>query len=192
MTDGPTPDEAGFRQWVAFRSTALRRRAYLLSGSWHSADDLVQDTLIAVYASWPRVAKTRSIDAYVNRILINKYVDERRRPWRRERTVDEVPDSADTGADTAFDVIEDHDSPLARALATLTVSQRTVLVLRYTDDLSVEEIARVLDLPSGTVKSRLSRGTEALRHELALQHPPAEPAAVTSTTASTLHSEGPS
>ena len=184
MTDGPTPDEAGFRQWVAFRSAALRRKAYLLSGNWHSADDLVQDTLIAVYASWPRVARTRNIDAYVNRILVNKYIDERRRPWRRERPVTEVPDTTDAGAATAFDLAEDRDSPLARALAALPISQRSVLVLRYTDDLSVEEIASLLDLPSGTVKSRLSRGTEALRRELALSNPLAD------STASTTHSEG--
>jgi RNA polymerase sigma-70 factor (sigma-E family) len=166
MDDSPTPDDAGFRQWVAVRSTVLRRKAYLLSGSWHSADDLVQDTLIAVYASWPRIAKARNIDAYVNRILVNKYLDDRRRPWRRERPVTDVPDNSDERAAAAFEVIEGHDSPLGRALGTLPVAQRAVLVLRYTDDLTVEEIASVLDLPSGTVKSRLSRGTEAIRREL--------------------------
>ena len=72
MLDEPTADEAGFRRWVAVRSTRLRRKAYLLSGSWHTADDLVQDTLIAVYAGWPRIAKTRNIDAYVNPILVNR------------------------------------------------------------------------------------------------------------------------
>ena len=78
----------------------------------------------------------------------------------------DVPDFTDAGAATAFDAIEGQDSPLGRALATLPVSQRAVLVLRYTDDLTVEEIAHLLDLPSGTVKSRLSRGTEAIRREL--------------------------
>ena len=185
MDDGPTPDDAGFRQWVAVRSTVLRRKAFLLSGSWHTADDLVQDTLIAVYAGWPRIAKARNIDAYVNRILVNKYVDDRRRPWRRERPVTDVPDSTDTGAATAFDAIEGHDSPLGRALATLPVSQRAVLVLRYTDDLTVDEIAQLLDLPSGTVKSRLSRGTEAVRRELEGRNPLAR-----STAASTSPSEG--
>jgi RNA polymerase sigma-70 factor (sigma-E family) len=166
MVDGPSADEAGFRQWVAVRSTSLRRKAYLLSGDWHTADDLVQDTLIAVYAGWPRIARSRSVDAYANRILVNKYVDDRRRPWRRERPADNVPDSSDESATTAFDVIDGRDSPLVRALALLPVSQRAVIVLRYTDDLSVEEIAHLLDLPTGTVKSRLSRGTEAIRREL--------------------------
>jgi RNA polymerase sigma-70 factor (sigma-E family) len=172
MVDGPSADEAGFRQWVAVRSTPLRRKAYLLSGSWHTADDLVQDTLVAVYAAWPRVARVRDIDAYVNRILVNKYVDDRRRPWRRERPVHDVPESTDEGAATAFDRVEEHDSPLGRALATLPAGQRAVLVLRYTEDLQVDEIARLLDLPSGTVKSRLSRGTDAIRRELDRQRQP--------------------
>ena len=58
---------------------------------------------------------------------------------------------------------------MALALAELPVGQRAVLVLRYTDDLSVEEIARVLDLPSGTVKSRLSRAVQAVRSHLETQ-----------------------
>jgi RNA polymerase sigma-70 factor (sigma-E family) len=166
VAEGPTADEAGFRRWVAVRSTPLRRKAYLLCGNWHTADDLLQETLIAVYASWPRVASSRNIDAYVNRILVNKYVDDRRRPWRRERPVDELPDTADERASSAFVEVEGRDSPLARALAALPVTQRSVLVLRHTDDLSVEEIAHQLDLPAGTVKSRLSRGSEAIRNDL--------------------------
>ena len=117
MVDRPSADESGFRQWVAVRSTPLRRTAYLLSGSWHSADDLVQDTLIAVYPGWPRITRARNIDAYVNRILVNKYVDDRRRPWRRERPVTDVPDAADVGAATAFNAIDGHDSPLGREKA---------------------------------------------------------------------------
>lgn len=166
MVDGPGPDEAGFRQWVAVRSSTLRRKAYLLSGSWHTADDLVQDTLIATYAAWPRIVKARSIDAYVNKILVNKYLDDQRRPWRRERSIDLMPDAVDSSSSDAFDAIEDRDSPLARALAALPAAQRAVLVLRFTDDLAVEEIAHVLDLPEGTVKSRLSRGSEAIRSEI--------------------------
>ena len=166
MVDAITPDEAGFRQWVAGRSTALRRKAYLLSGSWHTADDLVQVTLIATYAAWPRIVKARDIEAYVNRILVNKYVDNQRRPWRRERSVGAVPEPVDSFSRDAFDAVEDRDSPLAQALGALPAGQRAVLVLRYTEDLTVEAIADELDLPQGTVKSRLSRGSEAIRSEL--------------------------
>ena len=60
----------------------------------------------------------------------------------------------------------DATGPLMAALAALPAGQRAVLVLRFTDDLSVEEIARIMGIPAGTVKSRLSRGTETLRAQL--------------------------
>jgi RNA polymerase sigma-70 factor (sigma-E family) len=163
---GPTPDEAGFRAWMAVRTPALRRKAVLLSGDWHRADDLVQDTLIALFASWPRVSRGSNVDAYADRVLVSKFIDERRRPWRRERSVDAVPDRADPRASRAFDEADGPDATLAAALAALPAGQRAVVVLRFTDDLSVDEIARAMDLPSGTVKSRLSRGTESVRAHL--------------------------
>lgn len=163
---GPSPDESGFRQWVALRSRGLRRKAYLLCGDWHAADDLVQDTLIAVYTSWPRVARGHNIDAYVSRVLVHKFIDDKRRPWRRQVVTPDVPERSDPQAAAALDDVERKDGPLAQALSTLPAQQRAVIVLRYTDDLTVDEIARVLDLPSGTVKSRLSRGVDALRAQL--------------------------
>jgi RNA polymerase sigma-70 factor (sigma-E family) len=163
---GPTPDEAGFRAWIAVRTPTLRRKAMLLCGDWHRADDLVQETLIAVYAAWPRVARGRNIDAYANRVLVSKFIDEKRRPWRREHVVDEVPDMADPRSSRAFDEVDGPDALLASALAQLPAGQRAVVVLRFTDDLSVDEIARAMNLPSGTVKSRLSRGTESVRAHL--------------------------
>lgn len=162
----PSPDEAGFRAWVSYRSPGLRRKAYLLSGDWYTADDLVQDTLIALYTTWPRVARGNNVDAYASRMLVHKFIDEKRRPWRRQHVTEHVPERTDLGAREAFERVERRDGPLASALATLPTQQRAVLVLRYTDDLSVDEIARVLELPAGTVKSRLSRGIEALRAHL--------------------------
>jgi RNA polymerase sigma-70 factor (sigma-E family) len=163
---GPTPDEAGFRSWLAVRTPALRRKAALLCGDWHRADDLVQDTLIALYAVWPRVSRGSNVDAYANRVLVSKFIDEKRRPWRREHLVDDVPDTADPRSHHAFDEVDGPDAVLAAALAQLPAGQRAVVVLRFTDDLSVDEIARAMNLPSGTVKSRLSRGTESVRAHL--------------------------
>lgn len=163
---GPRPDDAGFRSWVAHRSPVLRRKAYLLSGDWDSADDLVQEALVALYPKWSRVARGGNVDAYANRVLLGKYVDGRRRPWRREQATDTLPEHPDAGADKALRGVEDADSTLTRALAQLPTSQRAVVVLRFTDDLSVDEIAHVLGLPSGTVKSRLSRAVAALREQL--------------------------
>ena len=164
---GPSPDEEGFRDWMAVRMAPLRRKAFLLSGNWNSADDLVQETLITMFAGWHRLAQGRNVDAYANRVLVSKFIDGRRRPWRRERSVQTLPDVVDPGSAQAYNNIDGTDDLLRSALAALPVGQRAVLVLRYTDDLSLEEIARVMDLAVGTVKSRLSRGSDAVRKDLA-------------------------
>jgi RNA polymerase sigma-70 factor (sigma-E family) len=163
---GPAPDDAGFREWIVIRVAALRRKAFLLCGDWSAADDLVQEVLVAMYPRWPRIVRGGHVDAYANRVLVGKHVDARRRPWRRERPVDEVPDSIDSGSERAIAAVDERDGPLMAGLAALPARQRAVLVLRFTDDLSIEEIARVMGIPEGTVKSRLSRGTEALRAHL--------------------------
>ena len=83
--DGPVPDDAGFREWMLVRASALRRKAFLLCGDWSAADDLVQDVLVAMYPRWSRIVRGGHVDAYANRVLVGKHVDARRRPWRRER-----------------------------------------------------------------------------------------------------------
>jgi len=158
----PSPDEAGFRAWMAVRGPALRRKAYLLCGDWHAADDLSQEVLVAIYSRWARLADG-SVDAYANRVLVGKHVDALRRPWRRERSVSDQVDRPDDGAQAAFDEVESGDGPLLRALDALTPDQRAVVVLRFTDDLAIDEIARQLGVPPGTVKSRLSRALDTLR-----------------------------
>jgi RNA polymerase sigma-70 factor (sigma-E family) len=164
--DGPVPDEAGFREWMLVRSSSLRRKAFLLCGDWSAADDLVQDVLVAMYPRWSRIVRGGHVDAYANRVLFGKHVDARRRPWRRERPVDRLPDLVDSTSERAIAAVEERDAPLMAALAALPAGQRAVLVLRFTDDLSIEEIAKVLSIPAGTVKSRLSRGTDAVRARL--------------------------
>jgi len=160
-----SPDEAGFRSWMAVRAPALRRKAYLLCGDWHAADDVAQEVLVAVYSRWGRLAGG-NVDAYANRVLVGKHVDALRRPWRRESSVPEQADHADDRAQGAFDEVESGDGPLLRALAALTPDQRAVVVLRFTDDLAIDEIARQLGVPPGTVKSRLSRALDTLRSVL--------------------------
>ena len=164
--DGPVPDEAGFREWMLVRASALRRKAFLLCGDWSAADDLVQDVLVAMYPRWSRIVRGGHVDAYANRVLVGKHVDARRRPWRRERPVERLPDLVDSTSERAIAEVDERDGPLMAALAVLPSAQRAVLVLRFTDDLSIEEIAKIMGIPAGTVKSRLSRGTEALRAHL--------------------------
>ncbi len=174
VRSGPAPDEAGFRAWMVVRAPALRRKAFLLCGDWSAADDLVQDVLVAMFPKWARIVRGGQVDAYANRVLAGKHVDSRRRPWRRERPVESVPDREDAGSELSFAAVEDREGPLRAGLAALPATQRVVLVLRFTDDLSVEQIAHVLGVPEGTVKSRLSRGTEALRAHLTAGHLTAE------------------
>jgi RNA polymerase sigma-70 factor (sigma-E family) len=162
----PAPDDAGFREWMLLRAPALRRKAFFMCGDWSAADDLVQDVLVAMYPRWSRIVRGGHVDGYANRVLVGKHVDARRRPWRRERPVDAIPDKVDSSSERAIAEVDQRDGPLMAALALLPARQRAVVVLRYTDDLSIEEIAQVMGIPAGTVKSRLSRGTETLRAHL--------------------------
>jgi RNA polymerase sigma-70 factor (sigma-E family) len=181
---GPTPDEEGFRHWLSIRGTQLRRKAYLMSGDWHAADDICQDVFIQLYSKWAKVVKGGNVDGYANRVLVGCYVDTTRRPWRRERVTDTPPDFSDPSADDAINLVDGADEPLQRALASLPANQRSVVVLRFTDDLTVEEIAHELGIPAGTVKSRLSRGIESLRTALTIE---AAEVAAGSSTVQTMH-----
>jgi len=143
--------EQDFRDLYVGRAPALRRTAFLLCGDWQLAEDLVQVTFEKVYASWSRL---REPDAVLRRTLVRCWVDETRRPHRRERSVADVPDRA---------VVPPERESLAHALAAVPPRQRACLVLRFYDDLSVAETARLLGCTEGTVKSQTSRGLEALR-----------------------------
>ncbi|HSN06981.1 MAG TPA: SigE family RNA polymerase sigma factor [Candidatus Angelobacter sp.] len=160
------PEAAGppdFESYVAVRRRHLRRTAYLLCGDWDRAEDLVQDALTRLYVHWRRASRADSVDAYVRRSLVNAYLSDGRRPWRRESAVGMLPDTA--YADASGDSIAERDA-LRRALAGLGPSQRAVIVLRYWDDLSVEQTADALGCSTGNVKSQSARGLARLRAAL--------------------------
>ena len=157
-TGGP-PD---FESYVASRRAHLRRTAYLLCGDWDRAEDIVQDALTRLYVHWRRASRADSVDAYVRRSLVNAYLSEGRRPWRRERPTEFLPETA--YADPASST-DDRDD-LRRALASLGASQRAVVVLRYWDDLSIEQTADALGCSTGNVKSQAARGLARLREVL--------------------------
>src|SRR4051812_11274503 len=150
-------DEAGFRSYASARRAALRRTAYLLCGDWHHADDLVQSTLVKLYVAWPRLRQTEAPDAYARRTLVRCFLDERRRPWRREAPVETVADRPTSGdpIDTRLD--------LRAALDRLPVRQRATLLLRFWVDASVAETADALNCSEGTVKSQTARALTTLR-----------------------------
>ncbi|WP_441173755.1 SigE family RNA polymerase sigma factor [Micromonospora sp. SD12] len=159
---GLPADIEGYREYVGARLEPLRRTAYLLCGDWHTADDLVSTALVKLLRHWRRVSRMDSPDAYVRRTLLRVWLDERRRPWRREAAWAEVPDGA---VRSATDGAADRLTILA-LLAELPPRRRAVLVLRYFCDLSVEETARELGCTTGTVKSQSARAIEALRGRL--------------------------
>ena len=160
--------EPEFRAWASLARPRLRLTAYLLSGDWHQAEDLTQDTLVRIYAVWQRVSATGSPDAYAAKTLVNCHRAAARRPWRRETSTQEVPDSAHPGSGSDR---SDDRGTLMDALAQLGRSQRAIVVLRYWDDLSVDEVARALDVSTGTVKSQSARGLARLRALLAESGP---------------------
>ena len=155
---------AGFREFALARRAALRRTAYLVGGDWHLADDVVQEALARLYADWPRLVARGTVDAYARKVVVNGVLAHRRRPWRREIATagPDLPDRVDPGG-----VDDGTRDALLRALAGLGASQRAVVVLRYWEDLSVEEVARVLGCTTGNVKSQAARGLARLRAALA-------------------------
>lgn len=159
---GLAKDVEGYREYVAARLDMMRRTAYLLCGDWHTADDLVSTALVKLFRHWRRLSTMDNPDAYVRRVLLRSWLDERRRPWRREQA-DLLPDRA-SGLSEA-DGVADRLTILA-LLAELPPRRRAVLVLRYFCDLSVEETAAELGCSTGTVKSQTAKAIETLRTRL--------------------------
>jgi len=159
-----------FEAFVAASSTQLLRTAYLLCGDREHAEDLVQMTLLRTARRW-HAARPRP-EAYARRVLVNLAKDR----WRDlGRKPAEVRLGGTVDVATGFGEPElriDRDQLIA-ALARLSDGQRAVVVLRYFDDLSVDDTAAALRCSAGTVKSQTSRALAALRS--ALVHP-TEPA----------------
>jgi RNA polymerase sigma-70 factor (sigma-E family) len=154
-------EEQQFREYVAGQSARLRRTAYLLCGNWHTSQDLVQETLCKLFVAWPRVSKMDQIHLYARKALLRTYLHTlRRRRWREEplHLSRDVAERSGPGAEERAEMMA--------ALATVPPRQRAVLVLRFYDDLSVEDTARLLRCSAGTVKSQSARGLAALRRAL--------------------------
>jgi RNA polymerase sigma-70 factor (sigma-E family) len=152
------PDDQEFHDFVEFRMDRWRRSAFLMCQDWHTADDLVSIAVTKLYRHWSEVRRADNPDAYAQKVLTRSWLSERRRPWRREHTSDEVPDRPVVAPDR----VTDRES-LSLMLKALGPRQRAVLVLRYYFDYSVEETAEMLQISAGTVKSQTARGLERLR-----------------------------
>jgi RNA polymerase sigma-70 factor (sigma-E family) len=161
--------EAKFGEYVAARASGLVRFAYLLCGDWHRAEDTVQRALTKLYLAWNRVDHTDAIDAYVRTIVVRVLADEGRLArYRRERLGAWMPEPAPMADQSGR---ADERMAIFAALRRVPPRQRAALVLRYWEDLSVEQAAEVLGCSPGTVKSQTSRGLETLRRLLAERSP---------------------
>ena len=159
------PDlEHDYTQYVAARLPRLHAIAYRLLGDRHRADDAVQDALTALYQRWGRLHEVRNLDAYVHTMVVRAVLTDRRRLWSRVQLWASPPDEAATGQDGGVE----QRLVLRDALRRLPEGQRTVVVLRFLCDLSVEEVAGVLGRSEGTVKSQTSNGLASLRRLLAI------------------------
>jgi RNA polymerase sigma-70 factor (sigma-E family) len=150
-----------FRRFVAARSPALLRTAFLLVGERALAEDLVQSALAKAYRHWTRISAAGDPEAYVRQIMVN----ERRSWWRRNpgrEVLGSVPDRV--GSDEYAGLAE--RDAVWQAVLRLPPRTRAVLVLRYWEDLSEAETARILDCSVGTVKSQASRGLRKLQQAI--------------------------
>ncbi len=169
----PRPAErarADFERFVGASTDPLLRTAYLVVWDAGEAEDLVQECLLAVARRWPRVRRMDHPHAYARRVLINLALDgTQRRTRRRQELVGEeaavlaaAPDDASARRLDAVGI----RAELIEALGTLPPRQRTVLVLRYFEDLTEAQVAELLGCSVGTVKSTASRGLTRLQAAL--------------------------
>lgn len=143
-----------FEEFVRARTPALSRTAYLLTGDAHLAEDLVQTALFKAARAWHRIEGDP--EPYVRRILYKQNVSW----WRRRRLQETALGSYDAAADPAD---SDLRLSLADALLRLTSRQRTVLVLRFFEDLTEVQTGHVLGIGAGTVKSTTREALARLR-----------------------------
>ncbi|MGY0234289.1 SigE family RNA polymerase sigma factor [Longispora urticae] len=160
-------NEQDFRDFVAARSPALLRTAYLLVGDWHRAEDLLQTALTKTYLAWRRLGEIGAVEAYTRKVLVNTATSWWRRRWTGERPTADLPD---TPGPDGLDALVVRDE-LWQQVRRLPARQRAVLVLRYYEDQSEAETARLLGVSVGTVKSQASRALGTLRVQLGTRIP---------------------
>jgi RNA polymerase sigma-70 factor (sigma-E family) len=154
-------DETLFRSFFSRHYRPLRDLAFLLCGNWGEAEDLAQDALVRTFAVWPTIRDPYHAGAYARRVLVNRHRSLLRRALTQAKHAHWLPRNDQASSEPTTD----DRLLLWPALLRLPARQRTVLVLRYYEDLSEREVARLVGWPLGTVKSLNRRGLERLRAE---------------------------
>jgi RNA polymerase sigma-70 factor (sigma-E family) len=149
-----------FEDFVAAREYALLRFAYLLAGDRHLAEDLTQEALVRVHRRWRAIERKDRPEAYVRKTIVRQFLSWRRRRSSGELAVDGVPDQPMITDEYAH---ADERDEMWAALATLPPQQRTVMVLRYYEDLADADIAEVLGCSAATVRVHAFKALHRLR-----------------------------
>lgn len=154
--------EAEYSDFATSVWPQLYRTAVMIMGDRQLAEDLVQSALVRTYIAWPRLREPDKAHAYTRQVMLNVSRDWfRKRSWTHENTTDIASDDAAPSGDHSGALVD--QVTLAGILQTLPVGQRSVIALRFLDDLSVRETADLLNITAGTVKSQTAAALTALR-----------------------------
>jgi RNA polymerase sigma-70 factor (sigma-E family) len=140
----------------------LRRTAYLLCRDWHLAEDLTQNALARTYVAWGRSGPPDNPPAYAQAVLMNCFLDHKRRRSSSELTVAQFRDGQLPGRASGIGQA-DLRLTLVEALGTLPPRDRAIVILRYWEDHSIERVAQMLGISVSVVKSQSARSLERLR-----------------------------
>ena len=151
-----------FDEFVRAEMSSLARFSGALTGDRYLAEDVLSDALVKVARRWRRISSLDDPAAYVRRVLVTTYLDDRRKVQRRRTAPTDDLTILDRSARDAADVVVDR-AEVARLLAALPPQQKAAVVLRYLMDESDEQIADALGCSTGTVRSHLSRARATLR-----------------------------
>lgn len=151
---------AGFDDFVRAQSRALLRAAWLLTGDWAAAEDLVQSALAAAWAHWSSVTRRDAPEVYVRRVIVTTFLRNRRRRWTGEVSHADLPEIE--SIEDAY-ARSDQRTVLVQALGALPARQRAVIVLRFFADLSERDTAAALGCSVGAVKSHSAKAITRLR-----------------------------
>jgi RNA polymerase sigma-70 factor (sigma-E family) len=161
-------DEVRFTEFVHAHTASLFRTAYLMTGDYQRAEDVLQVALVRVYQHWPRVDKMDQPAAYARRVVVNQAVSW----WRRRSSHESLTLSVEPVWDGRVDDVAEHER-VWTAVLSLPRRQRAVTVLRYYEDMTEAQIAETLGMAPGTVKSHCHAAIRRLA-EL-LDEPTVEP-----------------
>ena len=151
-----------FAEFANAHAERLRNTAFMLCHDWHLAQDLTQTALTKLFLSWHRAAQADNLYAYAQKILLRSYLDHRRRRSSTESTPGVL-------AEPAYRESPELRLTMLDALGRLPVRDRAIVILRYFEDYSVEQVADVLEIPESVVKSQTRRSLAKLREVLSAE-----------------------